>query len=295
MKIIRPTQITDAYFTSSNVPETDFAVWSSATTYAAGDKRIKAHRIWQSVQAANLNHDPETSGVSWWVDIGPTNRWAMFDSMVGTVTSQANNITVVLVPGRCDSIALLNCDCAQITVDVSVSGSSVYSHTESMIDSGVIMDWLGYFSDPVTGKTDLVLTDLPVYGSSVVTVTLSKPSGNVSCGVLAVGLQAEIGDTLASPTIGIVDFSSVTRDSFGVPTMIKRSYSRRCSAKLILTRQQVDYVFATLADYRATPMVWIGSDNEYQSLLIYGFYKDFEIDISYPTISYCTLTIEGMT
>ena len=53
-------------------------------------------------------------------------------------------------------------------------------------------------------------------------------------------------------------------------------------------------MYALLADYRATPLVWIGSENAYQSLIVFGYYKDFEIDIAFPTVSYCTLSIEGM-
>ena len=28
---------------------------------------------------------------------------------------------------------------------------------------------------------------------------------------------------------------------------------------------------------------------------VYGFYKEFSIDLAYPTVSYCSLTIEGLT
>ena len=32
-----------------------------------------------------------------------------------------------------------------------------------------------------------------------------------------------------------------------------------------------------------------------ESLTAYGFYKEFSIDLAYPTVSYCSLTIEGLT
>ncbi len=293
MKMLRPLTITDALLTSSSVAEADFAVWSAATTYAVGDKVIKAHRIWQSVVASNLNHAPDTSGVSYWVDVGPTNRWAMFDTTVGTKTTATDSLSVTLTPGRIDSIAVLTATCAEVEIAVQVGSETVYSRTESMIDSGVIIDWFGYFFDEPVPRSDLVLTDLPVYGEGVLTVTLSG-SGAIACGALIVGRQAEIGNVLQSPTVGIIDFSSITRDDFGNPTLVKRSFSKRCDVKLALTRAQVDYVYALLADYRATPMVWIGGENAYQSLIVFGYYKDFEIDIAFPTLSYCTLSIEGM-
>jgi len=43
-----------------------------------------------------------------------------------------------------------------------------------------------------------------------------------------------------------------------------------------------------------TPVLWIGSES-FESLTVYGFYKEFSIDLAYPTVSYCSLTIEGLT
>ena len=292
MKMIRPLTVTDAMLTSSSVPETEFPAWSAATTYAVGDKTIKAHRLWQSVVAANLNHDPETAGVSFWVDVGPTNRWALFDTTVGTRTTATNSLAVTLAPGRIDALSILSATCATAAVVLTVGAETVYSRTESMIDSGVI-DWFGYFFDEPVPRSDLVLTDLPVYGEGVLTVTLSGV-GSIACGAMIVGRQAEIGNVLQSPTVGIIDFSSITRDDFGNPTLVKRSFSKRCEVKLVLTRAQVDYVYGLLTDYRATPMVWIGGANTYQALIVFGYYKDFEIDIAFPDFSYCTLSIEGM-
>ena len=48
------------------------------------------------------------------------------------------------------------------------------------------------------------------------------------------------------------------------------------------------------AALRATPVLWIGSES-FESLTVYGFYKEFSIDLAYPTVSYCSLTIEGLT
>jgi hypothetical protein len=66
-------------------------------------------------------------------------------------------------------------------------------------------------------------------------------------------------------------------------------------AKLQIDGSFIDDVVTTLAAYRSTPIVWIGADNIYTSLIVYGFYKDFDVDIAYPTVSYCSLTIEGLT
>ena len=97
MKIIRPTKVTNDVLTSSNVTEQDNPAWSSSTTYAAGAlvTRATTHRQYQSLQDANTGHEP-TANLTWWQDVGPDNRWAMFDDVVGTATTGPTGINVVL-------------------------------------------------------------------------------------------------------------------------------------------------------------------------------------------------------
>jgi hypothetical protein len=40
--------------------------------------------------------------------------------------------------------------------------------------------------------------------------------------------------------------------------------------------------------------LWIGTE-EYESTIVYGFYKNFDILIAYPEHSECSLEIEGLT
>ena len=60
LKVIPPVLITDSILTSSNVAETDYAVWSSGTTYSTGQRVIVTtgvHKIYESLQNTNLNKD----------------------------------------------------------------------------------------------------------------------------------------------------------------------------------------------------------------------------------------------
>ena len=109
MKFINPVAITDAMLISSTRAENDYTTWASGTTYALAARVISTttHRIYESVQAGNLNHNPITDSGTWWIDVGPTSRWAMFDQTVGTVTEQASPLTVVLAPGAITALALL--------------------------------------------------------------------------------------------------------------------------------------------------------------------------------------------
>ena len=101
--VVQPLAITDAMVSApnTNVPETDYAAWSSATTYALSARVIltSAHKIYQSLQASNLNKDPTTQPL-WWVEVSPTNKWALFDSAVSTQTKQSTYIKYTVTPGQ---------------------------------------------------------------------------------------------------------------------------------------------------------------------------------------------------
>ena len=292
MKLIRPTTITDSILTSSSVAETDAAAWSSGTTYALDATVIKSHRIWRSLQASNTNHDPATSP-TWWLDTGPTNRWAMFDNKVGTASTASNSISVVMTPGRIDSLTLLELEAASVSLTIVAGSETVFSKTADLIDESSITDWYSYFFEPVVGLSYLVITDLPVYGEGVLTITISRPSGTVSCGVCVVGLMSEIGQVQYSPSIGINDYSRKETDAFGNTALVQRSFSKRLQARLVMNNNEVDRIVSVLSSIRATPVVWVGSES-YNALVVYGFYRDFSVDIAYPTVSYCSLTLEGM-
>ena len=110
MKLIRPTTLTDAMLTSSTAPENDHPVWASGTAYALGAKVIltATHRRYEALVAStgvNPASDPTK-----WLDLGPTNRWAMFDDRVGTATTKAGSLQVVLAPGATDGVALIDTD-----------------------------------------------------------------------------------------------------------------------------------------------------------------------------------------
>ena len=296
MKVIAPTPITDALLVSSTAPETDHAAWAGGATYALGARVIRAgtHRIYESLQAGNIGHTPESSP-TWWLDVAPTNRWAMFDTVVGTATELASPLTVVIAPGAVNAIALLELVGASVTISMTsaAGGGTVYSRTVSL-DASEVGDYYEYFFAPFVQRTSVVLTDLPPYADGIVTVSLT--GSTVSLGVLSVGLFTDLGGTQYGATAGITDYSLKTTDAFGNTPLTQRSYAKRTTCKLWLDKGDVNRVHRKLADLRATPCVWVGvEDDALDPLTVFGFYKDFQLEVAYPRAALCSLEIEGMT
>lgn len=298
MKIIRPVTVTDAVFGSSTVPESE-PVWVAGTTYALndvarGDTSETAHKMFLSVQGANVGH-PVTDPL-WWIEMGPTNRWAMFDGSNTTQTVQANEIEVVLnTTTRIDSVALLNIEAATARVQMSAAGDGVvYDETFNLVSDSGIIDWYGYFFEPISRKTDLIVTGLPPYAAAQVTVTLSGEDSPVRAGTLVIGLAKQIGDTAMGASVGIQDYSRKEQNRFGDFILVERAYSKRANFTVWVPRGFTDELQRLLASYRAVPIVYVGSE-DFGSTVIFGFYRDFSVSIDYPTHSICSLEILGLT
>jgi hypothetical protein len=105
-----------------------------------------------------------------------------------------------------------------------------------------------------------------------------------------------MGDTQYGATASIIDYSKKNTDALGNTTFAKLAYSKRMTANLSLDNGQLNKVQRVLADLRATPCAWLGVDAAgFEPLTVFGFYRNFSIDIAYPTSSYCSLEIEGLT
>lgn len=300
MRIVRPATVNDAALVSSNVPETDYAAWSAATTYPLGAFVIKTatHRVYKSLQAGNLNHDPATEPATpvWWQDWGATNRWKMFDDLVGVQTSNADSIAVALTfAERIDSVILLNVSAASVRVTMTdVTDGVVFDQTYNMVSDSGITDWYAYFFEPIVRKSDLSVTGLPPYINARLDITLTDPGATVLCGECIAGLSRYLGGAQYGAKVGIQDYSVKTTDAFGNYTILERAFARRGSFSVWMDAGIISETQTLLASFRATPTVYIGSD-DIDATIIYGFYKDFDITIAYPDVSLCNLEIEGLT
>jgi uncharacterized Zn-binding protein involved in type VI secretion len=145
-----------------------------------------------------------------------------------------------------------------------------------------------------TSKTDLVKLDIPQKANGILTVTINYTAGTAKLGELIVGVKTNIGTMRYSPSIGITDYSTKTVDTFGHYSIVPRTFAKRMICSLIILNTLVDEIIRLLTLYRSTELVWVGDAN-YNSLIVYGFYKDFQVVFARPNSSDCSLEIEGLT
>jgi len=307
MKIIRPITIDDSNLVSSNVPETEYPLYEVAVTYGLGDTVIliadNIHRVYESLQAGNLGNDPldDVQGNPdippvYWLLLGEDNRWKMFDGYVNTQTSNLDTIdTTIIATGRCDSAIALNVSGATIQyIATDAIDGVVYDQTYSLVSDSGITDWYAYFFEPIVRLQDFSVTDIPPYANLSIQTIITDTGNQALCGALIFGLSKEIGDTQYGMNLGITDYSVKQVDDFGNFTILERAFSRNSDMTLWIPNTLVDQTQILLSGYRATPCVYIGSD-DYASSIVYGYYKEFSINITYKLVSVCTLSLEGLT
>lgn len=294
MKLIKPITYSDTQLISTNATES-VAAYAAGTTYAVGAYVQYSPRIYQSLVASNVGNQPDISPTKW-LDTGPDNKHGMFDTQVSTQTTMPTTITVQVKPGAAfNSLGLLNISGNSLVVTMldTIGGTSVYSNTVSL-DNTIILDWYMYFFEPYNFKTDVVLTDLPPYPNGAITATLTSTS-TALIGSMVYGTTYDIGSTQYGATVGIRDYSTKTTDTFGNTTFVKRAYSKRMEAGVFVKTENLTFNYNLLASIRATPVVWIGSDvTTMQPLVMFGYYRDFTVNIQYPSYALCNLSIEGL-
>jgi urease beta subunit len=307
MKVIKPVKLMDNQLVSSTAIETH-PTWNSTTNYAKDDLVVYGRGIYQSLISTNTNNLPNQVGSSNWLYIGVNNTWAMFDDEVSTATvntvPNVSNIYAVEVkfesPNN-QAVALLNVVGSKVVVTVEEYNiateqyDQVYTSTQYLL--GQVLDWYQYFfyiDD--TPRTQAVFIDLPTNAPNTITTVRVEGNSPVSIGVCTFGTVLTLGKTELGTSTGITDYSVKQTDEFGKTTFVTRAYSKRMSANILINNAELNRTQRALYDLRAVPSLWIASNNPNfeESLVVFGYYKDFSTTIPYPSYSYCSLEIEGL-
>ena len=297
MRVIKSVVTTDAILTSSNIPEDEYPAWVSGTSYTALDKVIYEHKIYERIVTGAGTTPPDLDQVNW-LDSGYTNRYRMFDNIISSVSSQTGGIEFTLTPNQIiNGIALLNVNASTVRVVMNdpVEGV-VYDRTKELRSSSNVIDYYSYFFAPLINLGDLdtaIFLDLPNKPTATITVYVSAGSGLVEVGEVVYGMQSVVGRTNYGTAIGITSYSRKDKDEFGKVTVVKRKNSKYADYDIDIDNTNLAFVQRLFQDIDSVPCVFIGNP-EMEELIVYGFYKDFKASISFPTVSKCTLRVEGL-
>ena len=304
MKVIKPQAFNPSTtVVSTNAPEPT-PDWVSGTSYAKDAEVLHPFTVngvtvkyhWLSLVSSNTA-TPGTDDTKW--QRGDVcNKCAMFDGQVSIPTEATSPLVVTIRAPLANSVAFAGLVGASLTVEVKDNGASPAVYTRTInLDGTIILDWYMYFFEPFVQLGEVVLTDLPPYLNGQITMTLTSGSP-VEVGEMIWGTFYVLGDDgiEQGANVSIIDYSRKDTDNdTGRTTFTRRAYSKRMSGEFMVDNNKINAVQRILADIRAVPSVYIGSDeSDYAPLVVYGFYRDFSIDIAYPTRSLCRIEVEGL-
>ena len=305
MRVVKPLQITDTILASSTIPEPDTdrgeVAWA-AGTYTTGTRRIltSTHLVYQVVADPSTTEAPDVGAakaVPTWAVVGPTNQWTMFDQVNDTQSIADSPLEITLEPNRViNSVACFNLTGAS-TVNVKqvdpVAGA-VYDRDVVMTDNSAIVDYYAYCFAPIINRTEFVLLDLQPYGQANIEITVTG-GDEIGLGTLIAGNQIDLGVALYGTSLQLLDFSRKERNEFGSFVIVPRRTAKLVDFDVSVPKGRVGYVFNQLQKLTTIPAVYVGTDENDDSTLVFGYYRDSQINISGPVYCSATIQVEGLT
>ena len=284
MKIVLPLTIVDSMIvagTSIAEPDSSETAWVSAATYAVGDKRIRTttHRIYKCASAHTGRTALPEADPTYWVDIGPTLRWAPFDSYVSTPATATGGITYVMRPGYCNAIALYGLVGSSATVSIkdSPGGTVIFNQTLSLYDDPA--GWYEYLFLPVRPRTKLVFKNLPIRANPEITISINSASGGaVAVGMIVLGDYrslvselADFGGTESGATAEPITYSYIKTADDGTTSIVRRHAATGMRAMVVMPRSDADAALRLVQDVLDIPVGWVASDEPgFDGLNVFG-------------------------
>lgn len=300
LRITVPVSVTEAMLTGTDVPEADYAVWASGTTYALKDRVIKSHVIWESIQAANTGHDPEEAGSAWWTKVSATNRWQLFDLEQVTRTTMPGNMFYEIEPGApVDSIHILGMDGTDYA-QVRIYEGATLKKDFGQSAAGMLPtanDWWAYCFGPWSLSDQQHYRDLPYIVNPKIRVDFGADSEQ-SVQVLLLGNDSVFGSDRGEGVLGGVRVrydrrSSFAANDFNIPTMKNTALVATVSFTLLIQSSKVDELHDFYKDNGSKVCLFSISD-KWRITQILGVITSFETLLQGPIYSEFAFEIRGV-
>lgn len=294
---MRIVEIKDMLNKTIDIVEDDAPEWDNATTYNTGDQVMvsSAHRLYTSLIDSNTGIDPTTDDGTNWRDDGATNAWRVFDEYATTQSEQADSITISYDSLMTDAVGLFNIDAQEIDITIinNADSSIVYSDTISL-RTDVSASWSDYFFSEFLYRHDIVEYVAAFYPDINVQVVVKNPGNIAKVGSVASGRRRYVGKTLYPASAGAIDFSRLSTDRIGTKIESGR-YAKRNSYMVRIEESKFDDIYKQLSELKNTPTIFLGDDTDSkESLVVYGFIKDFSIDSQNWNSVTSNILVEGI-
>ena len=298
MKVVAPIDMT-GLITSYNVAASPNPAWAAGTTYAQGALVCVGQYDYESLAAGNIGNNPVTDGGVKWLNLGPSNKWAMFNKkiantwLIGTSTKNNNTIDITFTPGRTiNSIGLVGIVAIKVTVQMVVGGTMVYSK-DLTVSSKTATDWYDYFYGDYVTRDSLAYTDLPAYSGATIRVLVDNTGGMAEVGMMILGNQADIGWAIWGTSTGIENYSLSKADDFGNISSTERGSRDTIDFDCRNYLNQVGNIKRILKPLKDSSSMYIGSE-DVDGTIIVGKLENFNLTFANQALVEYSISVLGL-
>lgn len=243
----------------------------------------------------NKAHDPTTDDGTRWADVGPTNKWAMFDTTTTTPTEAASPLIVEWTLGeRAGAVGFDGLVADEALIEAIVGGVVVKSWTLPLRYRS-ISSWYEHLTVPFRYRSKTAIWDIPAETSLTLRVTLTRAVGNVRCAFAIPGRQIYLGDTRAGAESGAKAYYRSTTDDDG-NTKIKPGAVKKTTKQTILfERDRAAIINDARRDLSGVVAYWSAvdepTDGFFEPMQVVGFYEDMTPSLAPEAPDYGLLSL----
>lgn len=301
MIVVKPLQVEIADLISSSAAISLYPQWSAALHYDTGDKvyhqpmGFAYPHDWESLVDNNHNVPPGSDPLKW-LDLGVSNRYAMFDAVVGTQTQAPMSLDVTVRVGAIvTAVVLFGIDAGSIRVRLDDPAEGVvYDRTIELTDYTPIVNGYTYYFEALNERqTEIAILDLPSYPAADLIVNLDNGAGIAMCAEMVIGELRVLGVSNFGTQIGLRSYSRKDVDEFGNFVIVPRRFVKTADYDVTYETQNLATIQRRFSELLDIPAVYIGDPNRIETI-IYGFFEDFQTVISEPSISNGTVRVQGL-
>lgn len=283
----------------------DETEWLVGDIYQYGDERRDGHYIYKYAGENDTNtilspaviyeRDKEIFPI--WVQIRPTNYYAMLDARTDSQTTNNADIIMTFDISNQNTFAMLNIQADNVNVSIfdTDQGIVTYNKDVETRDESSVIDFYSYcFSDFVFSDS-IYLDDLPLTQNGILTITATAET--VKIGRLVLGKSYFVGDTFFGATLGISSYSDKSIDTFGNVSLKQKGSVNIDTYKVQVPTPKVTELRKKAIEYDAVPILFIGDesmDTIVDNLLNFGYWTNFSILLPNPVKSTLSLSIKGL-
>lgn len=302
MNILRPITVTDSMVASS-LPsiEDSTPAWVSGTAYTVGQEvhRVSTHRVYRCAADTSGTTPPELA-ITTWVDVRPTNRWAVFDYYTNTKTSNLIDVSYKINTGgrKVNAVYLRGFSKGLSFVTIRDELGNIVS-TETKQNTAPPGGWYEYLFDEPVLLNYLLFDNLFIKYNWTVEVSVGD-EGTASLGLLVLGDLSPIGNNASGTGVERgsssepVTYSFIKTEDDGTTTIQRRHSATNLRLSATIPIAEADNAVSLLQSVLDVPVAVVAdtTNDQLQGLSTFGLVSG-SVTYDYSTAN-VSISVKGL-